>query len=342
MGKPPYSDSYSTGKNKDRIAVIKGLKGIVSDIKRDLQNGIRNNDYIKDENAKNLIEAIKALDDCGIRCDCKEYIKELSWYVGGDSRKIRDLQKNLNELRINSGYRSLEEDGVYGKETLSAWLKFLDILEHGTVPTLAWIDPLEGHDIKFIIESSRHGHSNVIADIDKFQYYRVDSAHGGAGWFRGERINNVDFNHLNINYPAPMSELQKWVKNNYDHYPLSDSAYELLNDLKGTGKAVRISGKVLLVTGIALDTLELGLSIADDLKDEDRKLGKKAATTAFSIGGRWSGAAIGAKAGAIAGGFAGPFAPFAIPVLSLAGGIAGSFGGDALGKWVVDITCIEE
>ena len=132
------------------------------------------------------------------------------------------------------------------------------------------------------------------------------------------------------------------MKNNYDHYPLSDSAYELLNDLKGTGKAVRISGKVLLVTGIALDTLELGLSIADDLKDEDRKLGKKAATTAFSIGGRWSGAAIGAKAGAVAGGFAGPFAPFAIPVLSLAGGIAGSFGGDALGKWVVDITCIEE
>ncbi|MBQ3088836.1 MAG: hypothetical protein IJC36_04290 [Clostridia bacterium] len=60
------------------------------------------------------------------------------------------------------------------------------------------------------------------------------------------------------------------------------------------------------------------------MKDEDKKLGKKAATTAFSIGGRWSGAAIGAKAGAIA------------------GGIAGSFGGDALGKWVVDITCIEE
>jgi len=201
LGKPPYSDSYSTGKNKDRIAVIEGLKGIASDIKRDLQNGIRNNDYIKDENAKNLIEAIKALDDCGIRCDCKGYIKELSWYVGGDSRKIQDLQKNLNELRISGGYRSLEEDGVYGKETLSAWLKFLDILEHGTVPTLAWIDPLEGHDKDFIITSSTHGHNNVIADTNKFQYYRFDSAHGGRAWFRGEKINDIKYNHINIDFP---------------------------------------------------------------------------------------------------------------------------------------------
>ena len=311
-------------------------------IKNDLQKGIRNNDYIKDENAKNMLEAIEALDDCGFRCDCKDYVKKLSWYVGGDERKIRDLQKNLNALRIRGDHGTLKEDGVYGKETLSAWLRFLDVLEHGVVPTFTWINPLEGHDIKFIIESSAHGHNNVIADTNRFQYYRVDSAHGGSGWFRGERIKDVNFNHVNINYPEPANALQTWVKSRYNHYPLSDNAYKILSDLKGTGKKVRIHGKVLLVAGIALDTLELGLSVADDLNDEDKKLGKRAATTAFSIAGRWGGAALGAKAGAVVGSFTGPLAPIAIPVLSLAGGIAGSFGGDALGKWVVDITCIEE
>lgn len=38
----------------------------------------------------------------------------------------------------------------------------------------------------------------------------------------------------------------------------------------------------------------------------------------------------------------GPAAPIAIPVLSLAGGIGGSFAGDYLAKWVVDITYVED
>ena len=40
------------------------------------------------------------------------------------------------------------------------------------------------------------------------------------------------------------------------------------------------------------------------------------------------------------GAFTGPVAPIAIPVLGLIGGIAGSFAGDRLGKYVVDITCL--
>ena len=35
-------------------------------------------------------------------------------------------------------------------------------------------------------------------------------------------------------------------------------------------------------------------------------------------------------------------APVTVPILSLAGGIAGSFAGDALAKWVVDITYVGE
>ena len=36
------------------------------------------------------------------------------------------------------------------------------------------------------------------------------------------------------------------------------------------------------------------------------------------------------------------YAPVTVPILSLAGGIAGSFAGDALAKWVVDITYVGE
>ena len=42
------------------------------------------------------------------------------------------------------------------------------------------------------------------------------------------------------------------------------------------------------------------------------------------------------------GGFTGPAAPVAVPVLAIVGGIAGSLAGNALAKWIVDITCAEE
>ena len=124
----------------------------------------------------------------------------------------------------------------------------------------------------------------------------------------------------------------------YNHYPLSDEAYNVLKNLDDSGKKVRIGGKVLFVTGVVLDALELGKAINDDLNDADKKIGKKTLTSVFSIGGSWAGAAIGAKIGASVGAFTGPVAPIAIPVLSLVGGVAGSFAGDSLGSYVVDIT----
>ena len=136
--------------------------------------------------------------------------------------------------------------------------------------------------------------------------------------------------------------LYDFIRARYNHYPLTDTAYDILKDLENTGKKVRIAGKVLLVAGIALDALELGLAVDSDLKDADRKLGKTTASTAASIGGRWMGAAAGAKAGAALGAMTGPAAPIAIPILSIAGGIGGSFAGDYLAKWVVDITYVED
>ena len=188
MSKPPYSRTGRADKGTAKEIVVNALEYIAEEINRDLEHGKKSNDYITDANSKNLLKAIAALEKRGISCkNSKRLTKELSWFVGGDPRKIKEWQKKLNELNIKGDHGRLEEDGVFGKETLSAWIRFLNTLEHGTLPTLTWIDPLKGHDIK----------------------------------------------------------------------------------------------------------------------------------------------AIGAKAGAIAGGFAGPFAPFAIPVLSLVGGVAGSFSGDS-------------
>lgn len=103
-----------------------------------------------------------------------------------------------------------------------------------------------------------------------------------------------------------------------------------------------IENTILAVAGVALDALELGVAVYDDLNDADRKLGKTTVSTAVSIGTRWGGAAAGAKLGALAGSLTGAAAPFAIPILSLVGGIASAFGGDALGQWVVDITYVGE
>lgn len=103
-------------------------------------------------------------------------------------------------------------------------------------------------------------------------------------------------------------------------------------------KVIRIGGKILLVCGIVLDALELGKAIEDDLHDVDGNLGRKTLSTAASIGGQWGGAALGAKLGAATT----IYAPVAVPILSLVGGAVGAFAGDALAKWVVDITYVGE
>ena len=99
---------------------------------------------------------------------------------------------------------------------------------------------------------------------------------------------------------------------------------------------------ISLLCGVALDILELGIAINEDLNDADGKLGRTTASTVASIGGSWAGGALGAKSSALLGTLAGPAAPIAIPILSIAGGIGGAFGGDKLAQWVVDITVAED
>ena len=55
---------------------------------------------------------------------------------------------------------------------------------------------------------------------------------------------------------------------------------------------------------VALDTLELGNAVIDDLNDADKKIGKKTGMALAKICGRWVEAVIGAELG-LAGGIAG-------------------------------------
>ena len=77
------------------------------------------------------------------------------------------------------------------------------------------------------------------------------------------------------------------------------------------------------------------------------KIGKKTYSVVAGIGGSWGLGALGAKGGAAAGAAIGtaimPGVGTAIggAVGGLVLGIAGSYGGNALGRWVVDITAME-
>lgn len=252
------------------------------------------------------------------------------------------MQK-LNQLGVGE---HLTEDGVYGKKTLAAWEKFLSRLEHGAVPTLTWIDPLQSKLTGIKIGSTKYGkkygfHDALMAGTHP--YIRIDPKPTGTEtvWIRGVKT-TINYPHINLDKVPNSNWIYNQLQSRFNHHELSGDEYNTLKDLESFGKKVRVAGKVLLVGGIALDVLEVGNAIDADLKDADRKIGKKTLSAAASIGGSWAGAALGAKLGAIAGAATGPAAPIAVPVSGLVGGIGGAFGGDALGKWIVDITCEED
>ena len=322
------------------------IKSIVHTLINDLKNSLRNDDYITDSTASSMKNIIRGLSCSGFSLSCDSEIDSLAWFVGGDPSKIRQMQSRLNAL----GPRMhLNEDGVYGKKTLAVWLDFLNRLEHGQVPTLCWIDVLQSEHTGISVGHTKNGGQSGLNNAfvqNKHPYIRFDPPHPGqTAFFRGEK-RKIDYNHVNFDKMPDSNWLYDQIREQFNHYPLTDEAYNVLKDLKESGKIVRIAGKTLLVAGIALDALELGMAIDADLKDADRKLGKTTSSTLFSIVGRWGGAIAGAKGGAMLGALTGPAAPVAIPILSIAGGIAGSFfgdwGGNILGEKVVDITKAED
>lgn len=157
----------------------------------------------------------------------------------------------------------------------------------------------------------------------------------------------ANYQHINAHALPDAPAWQVSLAENLNHTEISKEAYDLLKNFENVGKIVQIGGRVLLVAGIALDALELCSTIDDDLHDADQKIGKKTYSSIASIGGSWTGGALGAKGGAMLGATIGtailPGLGTAIggAIGGVELGVAGSFGGSALGRWVVDITAVE-
>jgi len=111
--------------NPDYEKLIKdALNSVADQLGRDLDNAIRENDYITDETADKLKVVISELDHCGVSTSgLNSKIEKLAWFVGGDPVKIKDLQSKLNELGV---CRHIKEDGVYGAETAAAVARLSD------------------------------------------------------------------------------------------------------------------------------------------------------------------------------------------------------------------------
>ena len=139
----PIKYSYGSAK-KYAYEIDKMLKNIYNEMERDIKQGEKEHHYIQDENGKILINAVEQLQKSSIQCsNLKKNIENLMWFVGGNSQQILQLQRNLNVLGMKGNRGKLEEDGVFGEETLFAYTKFLETISKGNVPILTVIDPLQ-------------------------------------------------------------------------------------------------------------------------------------------------------------------------------------------------------
>ena len=295
------------------------LESIAHQLERDLERNERENNHITDDTAKELKLAVGELERCGISTgSAGGKIEKLAWFAGGDPAKIRELQSKLNQLGIGE---HLNEDGVYGEKTLAAWETYIKTLATGSLPVAGVINPLQSNltGISHKVISGRkptgsiadYYHIDGIPSPNRYSVVLQKTNDGMKPIFRLDHPHYEDGiplpYHMNVDMDVP-----KFAKNYfYNHKEISESTYLRLKDFKNASKYIRVAGKALLATGVALDALELGTTIDADLKDADRKLGKKTLSAAASIGGSWAGAALGAKGGAMLGAVAGTaFFPF--------------------------------
>lgn len=128
-----YTKFMSSFDENYTSAIRKQLLAVEAEILKDIESGVANNDYIKDENGKNLTDCIYELEKLHISCyGLGSKINSLMWFVGGDYYTILEFQGKLNRL----GICSLTEDGVYGAKTAKAHSDFISYIENETFPKL--------------------------------------------------------------------------------------------------------------------------------------------------------------------------------------------------------------
>lgn len=343
--------SSSYGYSKKYADVLgKQLERIYKEIVDDINTGIRNRDYIVDSNGETLKIAIDQLEKVGVSCyGLKREVDVLMWFVGGSPRDILQLQRNLNGLGIRGTGSSLKEDGVFGERTSSAFAQFLEHLARTSFKSLVWstiwIDPLQtdltGIRQNYKITKNGEKYLQLLAEGRSKPVMRLDRHPYGK---------NRDFPHINVSAfsdstPKQIANAAKW-----DHFGISNKAYEMLKNFDHTAKVIKVAGKTLLVAGVVAETISLGKTIESDLNDADRKLGKSTGTEIIRIIGSWTGSAIGAKYGAMAGASVGTAALPGVgtAVGGIAGGLigatalglVGSYSGD-LAEYIIDISELE-
>lgn len=343
--------SSSYGYSKRYASILeKQLDYIFKEIEDDINKGIRNRDYILDSNGETLNAAIDQLEKIGLSCyGLKSKVGVLMWFVGGNSRDILNLQRNLNKLGFRGEGSSLKEDGVFGQRTSSALEQFLENLTRTSFRSLSWstiwIDPLQTdltgirHDYK--ITKNGEKYLQLLFEERSKPVMRLDRHPYGK---------NRDFPHINVSAFDDFTERQRLNAKKWDHFGISNKAYEALKNFDHSAKVIKVAGKTLLVAGVIADTISLGKAVESDLKDADRKLGKTTGTEIFRIAGSWTGSAIGAKYGSMLGA---SFGTAALPgigtaVGGIAGGligatvlgIAGSYSGE-LAEHIIDISELE-
>lgn len=242
----PSSYGADWGNPQYEKLLREALQEIASQIQSNLEEAQRNNWYMRDENAEHMREAIRNLEKCGISTfSYAGIVDKLSWFVGGDSYKIRQLQQKLNET---GAVDHLTEDGVYGKKTHSAWLDFLDKLAHCSAPTLAWTDLTQSELSKVKLGGTTYANNNGLTNAflypGKRPYIHFDPPHSNKHLtVNGKKI-PIDFPHINLDENLVGHDaIYDKLFEKYNHYPLSDEAYAVLSWMDKVEKLLELAAK---------------------------------------------------------------------------------------------------